>query len=470
MLNTCTGITSQLLTDQYHTSLPTAQSFLNYVLLCLVFTTWLVCRRGCAETCRMLRCRGWKYACLALIDVEANYLLVKAYKYTTLTSITLLDCFSIPTVLALSWILLKVRYKLLHIVGVTVCLLGVGCLVWADIGDTSLSGNGRDRLLGDMLCLSGATLYGFSNVGEEFAVKNYDLVEFLGMIGLFGSIVNGIQLGLLEWEEVLLVPWTEWRILCLIVAFAVCQFGFYVLTPFVIQITSAVTVNLSLLTSDFFALIAGILIFKYNFHALYFVSFFMIVCGIIIYSSKPTPLHVIGQSYSDMIVESGDLTDGQGHTAVTSVTDVTRSVSQTSTASTYGTVERSQHLPRSQSIPARAFAQSSGQPIAVTTNTLGRPATRRPSSGGQRPYRTLERSHSGARVHWAGSPDPRGSLRFSTFRVNTSGSPPPPLSSTSSSRPQPEGILKSSLRRSSTPLYHSSNFSIRGGGLEDVQC
>ena len=33
----------------------------------------------------------------------------------------------------MSWIFLKVRYKLLHIIGVSICLVGVGCLVWADI-------------------------------------------------------------------------------------------------------------------------------------------------------------------------------------------------------------------------------------------------------------------------------------------------------------------------------------------------
>ena len=35
----------------------------------------------------MLRQDGWKYAILGLIDVEANYLVVKAYTYTTITSI-----------------------------------------------------------------------------------------------------------------------------------------------------------------------------------------------------------------------------------------------------------------------------------------------------------------------------------------------------------------------------------------------
>lgn len=45
----------------------------------------------------------------------------------------LLDCVAIPVALALSCLVLGVRYRMVHIVGVSVCLMGVGCLVWAGI-------------------------------------------------------------------------------------------------------------------------------------------------------------------------------------------------------------------------------------------------------------------------------------------------------------------------------------------------
>lgn len=53
---------------------------------------------------------------------------------------------------------------------------------------------GEQKLFGDLLVLGGATLYGISNVCEEFIVKNQSRVEFLGMMGLFGSFFSGIQL------------------------------------------------------------------------------------------------------------------------------------------------------------------------------------------------------------------------------------------------------------------------------------
>lgn len=49
-------------------------------------------------------------------------------------------------------------------------------------------------LLGDCLVLISATLYAVSNVCQEYTVKNLSRVEFLGMIGLFGTIISTIQM------------------------------------------------------------------------------------------------------------------------------------------------------------------------------------------------------------------------------------------------------------------------------------
>ena len=51
----------------------------------------------------------WKYACLAVADVEGNYFAVKAYQYTSITSVMLLDCFTIPCVMVLSKIFLHAK-------------------------------------------------------------------------------------------------------------------------------------------------------------------------------------------------------------------------------------------------------------------------------------------------------------------------------------------------------------------------
>lgn len=47
---------------------------------------------------------------------------------------------AIPVALALSCLVLGVRYRMVHIIAVSVCLMGVGCLVWANIEDTKIDG------------------------------------------------------------------------------------------------------------------------------------------------------------------------------------------------------------------------------------------------------------------------------------------------------------------------------------------
>ena len=91
-----TGVFSQLLVTNHGIEIPTTQSFLNYLLLGIVYTTALACHPSDFKT--TLTERGWKYFLLALFDVEANYLVVKAYQYTNLTSIQVSNC-SLLTIL-----------------------------------------------------------------------------------------------------------------------------------------------------------------------------------------------------------------------------------------------------------------------------------------------------------------------------------------------------------------------------------
>ena len=51
----------------------------------------------------------------------------------------------------------------------------------------------KNELLGDFLSISGAFLYGCSNVAQEFIVRSFSKTEFLGMIGIICSIISGVQ-------------------------------------------------------------------------------------------------------------------------------------------------------------------------------------------------------------------------------------------------------------------------------------
>ncbi|KAM9022156.1 solute carrier family 35 member F2 [Ara ararauna] len=281
-----TAVTSQYLAEQYQVNTPVFQSFINYSLLLLIYTTMLAFRTGSDSLWQILKQRWWKYIILGLADVEANYMIVKAYQYTTLTSVQLLDCFGIPVLMALSWFILRARYRLIHFLAVAVCLLGVGTMVGADILAGRQDNEGSDVVIGDVLVLLGASLYAISNVSEEYIVKNLSRVEFLGMVGLFGTVISGLQLAIVEHREIMRIQW-NWKIALLFTAFALCMFGLYSFMPVVIKVTSATSVNLGILTADLYSLFFGLFLFYYNFSGLYILSFIIIMVGFILYCSTP---------------------------------------------------------------------------------------------------------------------------------------------------------------------------------------
>ncbi|XP_038674294.1 solute carrier family 35 member F2-like [Scyliorhinus canicula] len=287
MLLCGTAISSQYLADDFAVNTPVLQGFINYVLLLLVYTGILMFRRGNDNLLQILKTKWWKYLLLGLIDVEANYLVVKAYQYTTLTSVQLLDCVVIPVVMFLSWFILHSRYRIIHFVAVLMCLLGVGIMVGADFLSAKNQGLGNNKLLGDLCVLGGAVLYGVSNVCEEFFVKNFSREEFLGMLGLFATFFGGIQLSILERDAIANINW-NWQVVLLFTAFAVCMFGWYSFLPVVIKLSNATSVNLAVLTADLYSLFFGIFLFHYKFSALYILAFVIIVVGFILYNSTPS--------------------------------------------------------------------------------------------------------------------------------------------------------------------------------------
>ncbi|CAM9285095.1 unnamed protein product [Lampetra planeri] len=260
-----TGVCSEYL-QEHGVNTPVFQSFFNYVLLLLVYAGMMALRRDDGNLLDVLRARGWKYALLALVDVEANYLVVKAYQYTTLTSVQLLDCMVLPVVFALSWFFLRVRYRAGHVVAVALCLVGVGAMVGADRLTGRSQGEASNRALGDMLVVAG---------GRPLR------------IGLFGTLISGVQLAIAERNALASVEWT-WRVGLLYAGFACCMFSLYSLMPLALRLTSAASVNLAILTADLYSLFLGTFLFKYPFSALYIAAFLIIISGLIVYSVTPT--------------------------------------------------------------------------------------------------------------------------------------------------------------------------------------
>ena len=81
---------------------------------------------------RSRRPRPWQWLLLAFADVEANFLLVKAYRFSDITSIMLLDAFAVPCAMVLSRGLFGSRYTPQQLTAVAICLGGLALLVVVD--------------------------------------------------------------------------------------------------------------------------------------------------------------------------------------------------------------------------------------------------------------------------------------------------------------------------------------------------
>ncbi|KAI8344036.1 hypothetical protein BC941DRAFT_342648 [Chlamydoabsidia padenii] len=289
---TGTNTVTAKLGNDYGVAAPTTQTFLVYACLAIVYNSYAIYKRGIRGWLLQFWRRGIFYFILGFVDVEGNYFVVKSFQYTSMLSAMLLDCWSTPVCMILSLIFLKVRYRWVQYLGVFIALCGLGMLVASDV-ITGKNYEGQDVVKGDLFCILGATLYGVSNVAEEFMARKHPLYEVIGMFTFFATFINLVQLMILERSEFSsLVGQPE--AVGMIIVYTICMFILYSLAPVMFRLGSAVLYNLSILTSDFWGLIIGIGVFHYSVTVMYPFAFVVIVIGIAIYHVFPVPVPIMG--------------------------------------------------------------------------------------------------------------------------------------------------------------------------------
>ncbi|CAN6346655.1 unnamed protein product [Urochloa humidicola] len=256
---------------------PLTQYFFAYLLLTLVYVPILLRRR------QKLQIDWYWYLALSFIDVQGNYLVVKAYQYSYITSVTLLDCWTVVWVIILTWYALGTRYSFLQFVGAGTCVAGLALVLLSDAQSSEEQDASKIPLLGDALVIAGTVCFAFSNVGEEYCVKKKDRVEVVAMLGLFGLLVSTVQILIFERKSLETVAWSP-TMISLFAGFAVAIFIFYTITPFVLKMSGATLFNLSLLTSDMWAVAIRVLFYHQQINWLYYLAFTVVAIGLIIYS------------------------------------------------------------------------------------------------------------------------------------------------------------------------------------------
>ena len=158
-----------------------------------------------------------------------------------------------------AWLYNRPKYHYTQILGILICVAGLGLLVASDeITDKDWPASNKG--LGDGFMILGATLYGFTNATEEIFVRRRPLYEVVGQLGMWGTIINGIQLAGLEHKDIPKATWSGENI-GLLVAYTSAMLILYTVAPLLYRLSSSVYYNISILTSDFFGLLFGLFLF-----------------------------------------------------------------------------------------------------------------------------------------------------------------------------------------------------------------
>ena len=239
-----------------------------------------------------------RYAALAVIDTQANYLIVKAFGYTSLTSVTLLDCAAIPFSMVLSKFGLGDSYTRRHMLGGAVSVVGIAILVLAD-ADGRKGGSedeGSNPFLGDVLVLLAALLYASSNVLQESALLDgASGMEVLAHVGAIGAVVSGAQCLTFEYGDLAkLRAATGLGGVAEMATFAISLFAMYSLTPEVICRCGAAAFNVGMLSSDVWAAVARVALFGgfggTGAAVSFVISFAVVSAGLVLFASAGNPL------------------------------------------------------------------------------------------------------------------------------------------------------------------------------------
>jgi len=274
--------------------LPAWQTFFAYVAIGLVYAPMYVERLRAAGRGAYSWSKAKKYCALALIDAEANYLMTLSFRFTSMTSVSLLDNAAIPFAMGMSWIALRARYAEAHVVGAVVALGGISFLILSDAASKGASTAVKANApLGDFLCVTAAAMYATSNVLAESFLKDSDRIEVLAHLGVLGAGISGAQSAIIEGmnskELAILGP----AGVGLFAAYAAALFFMYTFSMDVLERCGASAFNVSMLASDVWAVIFRLIFFSgfaSGAHAMFFgISFALVAIGIAVFASAGDP-------------------------------------------------------------------------------------------------------------------------------------------------------------------------------------
>ena len=201
----------------------------------------------------------------------------------------IIEDFAIPSALVLSLVFLKIRYRVSHYVGITICLVGISIGFLNDfLHLTNEKQTASAPIIGDFLALIGAFCYALENVIQEHLIKKpADVFNFLGFIGVFGVMTTSVEafiFGEFSAFQHVNPGVSNWSIAANYAGMAATNFVCYTIIPFYIARSGATLLNLNNVTTIIWSMLSDIFLFGGQFYPLYLVAFFVELAGILVFS------------------------------------------------------------------------------------------------------------------------------------------------------------------------------------------
>jgi drug/metabolite transporter (DMT)-like permease len=235
----------------------------------------------------------WVYGLVALLDLLANLSTLLSFRYTSLTSASLLGSLTIPSVMLVSRLFMGRVFSSHHFVGTFLCMLGGTMTVWLDTSSSIMDNNSKtgNSFLGDALAITAALLYGLGDCLAEYSIKHMDRVEYLFMIGLCGVVLTGLVLPLLEGRQLghLLTEthaWMQLQAAAGIVFYVSGVVLYYISATLFLVHGDATLLVLSLQATQFWAILFSVVAEHHPPTPWFFVAVVLVVSGVIQYETR----------------------------------------------------------------------------------------------------------------------------------------------------------------------------------------
>ena len=234
---------------------------------------------------RRLLIPWWIYLLMSLLDVVPNYLTLASFRFTSLTSTTLLGSLTVPSTMFFSRIFLAKRFGLHQFAGVLLCVIGGALTVYQDAGSYASTNSS----VGDLFAITAAIIYGLGDAVAEYSVKRIDRFEYLGMLGLFGMVLTSISIPLTELQalsSLLVNPHNRWSLTLLFFVYVASVCIYYVASARFLVSSDATLLNLSLQSVNLWAVGFTWLTSTASLPSpLFFVALVLVVVGVCLYET-----------------------------------------------------------------------------------------------------------------------------------------------------------------------------------------